>query len=123
VTSPRCDGAVSVMSPGCDLKRCAVPACLAGRVGARRSTWGQTTWRLGLHVHNYAFLARKALWSYHDRLRTVVWENAFVIQVTATAMRLLHVVLLLHAALWHTAVCADVCMAGCLLQLAWLLLS
>eukprot|EP00775_Hariotina_reticulata_P011572 gene11572-11716_t len=30
-----------------------------------------------LDVHNYAFLARKALWSYHDRLKTVVWENAF----------------------------------------------
>jgi len=35
-----------------------------------------------LDVHNYAFLARKALWSYHDRLRTVVWENAFVIQAS-----------------------------------------
>jgi hypothetical protein len=34
-----------------------------------------------LDVHNYAFLARKALWSYHDRLPTVVWDMGFVIQV------------------------------------------
>jgi hypothetical protein len=34
-----------------------------------------------LDVHNYAFLARKALWGYHDRIPTVVWDNGFVIQV------------------------------------------
>jgi hypothetical protein len=34
-----------------------------------------------LDVHNYAFIARKALWSYHDRLATVVWDMGFVIQV------------------------------------------
>jgi hypothetical protein len=34
-----------------------------------------------LDVHNYAFLARKALWSYHDRIPTVVWDMGFVIQV------------------------------------------
>lgn len=34
-----------------------------------------------LDVHNYAFLARKALWSYHDRVATVVWDMGFVIQV------------------------------------------
>lgn len=33
-----------------------------------------------LDVHNYAFLARKALWGYHDRIPTVVWDNGFVIQ-------------------------------------------
>jgi hypothetical protein len=32
-------------------------------------------------VHNYAFLARKALWSYNDRISTVVWDMGFVIQV------------------------------------------
>lgn len=36
---------------------------------------------IDLDVHNYAFLARKALWSYHDRLPTVVWDMGFVIQV------------------------------------------
>jgi len=34
-----------------------------------------------MDVHSYAFLARKALNSYHSRLRSVVWENAFVLQV------------------------------------------
>ncbi len=34
-----------------------------------------------LDVHNYAFIARKALWSYHDRLATVVWDMGCVIQV------------------------------------------
>eukprot|EP00879_Flechtneria_rotunda_P007526 GHRR01007895.1.p1 GENE.GHRR01007895.1~~GHRR01007895.1.p1 ORF type:complete len:404 (+),score=176.36 GHRR01007895.1:1764-2975(+) len=33
-----------------------------------------------LDVHSYAFLARKALWSYHQRIATLIWENAFVIQ-------------------------------------------
>jgi hypothetical protein len=34
-------------------------------------------------VHNYAFLARKALWSYNDRIATVVWDMGFVVQVGA----------------------------------------
>lgn len=38
-----------------------------------------------LDVHNYAFLARKALWSYHDRIATVVWDLGFVIQVSTAA--------------------------------------
>ncbi|KAF6265439.1 hypothetical protein COO60DRAFT_1623849 [Scenedesmus sp. NREL 46B-D3] len=33
-----------------------------------------------LDVHSYAFLARKALWGYHDRIATLVWDNGFVIQ-------------------------------------------
>jgi Protein ENHANCED DISEASE RESISTANCE 2, C-terminal len=37
-----------------------------------------------LDVHSYAFLARKALWSYHERLHSVVWENGFVIQGNAS---------------------------------------
>lgn len=32
-------------------------------------------------VHAYAYLARKALNSYHSRLKGVVWDNAFVLQV------------------------------------------
>jgi hypothetical protein len=38
-----------------------------------------------LDVHSYAFLARKALWGYHDRIATVVWDNGFVIQVRLRA--------------------------------------
>lgn len=36
-------------------------------------------------MHNYAFLARKALWSYHDRVATVVWDMGFVVQVWVTS--------------------------------------
>lgn len=36
-------------------------------------------------MHSYAYLARKALTSYHSRLKSVVFENAFVIQVRGWA--------------------------------------
>lgn len=32
-------------------------------------------------MHNYAYLARKALNGYHTRLKDVVWDVAFVLQV------------------------------------------
>lgn len=34
-----------------------------------------------LDIHSYTFLLRKAAAAYHTRLRSVVWENAFVLQV------------------------------------------
>ncbi|KIZ06999.1 hypothetical protein MNEG_0944 [Monoraphidium neglectum] len=37
-----------------------------------------------MDVHSYAYLARKALNSYHSRLKSVVWENAFVLQGNAS---------------------------------------
>lgn len=42
-----------------------------------------------LDVHSYAFLARKALWSYHDKIATAVWELGFVIQVCTAGTYLL----------------------------------
>ena len=36
-----------------------------------------------MDVHSYAYIARKALSSYHARLKHVVWENAFVLQARA----------------------------------------
>ncbi|KAI8466835.1 MAG: hypothetical protein J3K34DRAFT_52796 [Monoraphidium minutum] len=36
-----------------------------------------------MDVHSYAYLARKAFNSFHSRLKSVVWENAFVLQGNA----------------------------------------
>jgi hypothetical protein len=84
-----------------------------------------------LDVHNYAFLARKALWGYHDRIPTVVWDNGFVIQVRLLALgcgmltssRHLHLLLFIVCSvcllclyslydLWHLFVCMHVSSAA-----------
>jgi hypothetical protein len=42
-----------------------------------------------LDLHTYSYLARKAIMTYVNRLPYVIWDNAFVIQVSGSGCDLL----------------------------------
>ena len=51
--------------------------------GACRFYFGQDYMEVVLDIHAWAYLARRAFASYVPKLGTVVFENAFVVQVRA----------------------------------------
>lgn len=63
-------------------------------------------------MHNYAFIARKALWSYHDRLATVVWDMGFVIQVGFFLCAQSRVVSLVESPAGRLVMCWNTCMSS-----------
>jgi hypothetical protein len=49
---------------------------------------GRRYFEVDLDLHTYSYLARRAIMSFVTRLPSVIWDNAFVIQVSALHIHL-----------------------------------